>query len=426
MSQQDNTIHRMQLLNMLNAAIERVRGDRCVECWLQKHPVKGPVHLVAIGKAAASMAQGALTALPTQIEEGLIITKKNHCGSFISGEGNSHIVCIEAAHPIPDQSSLDAGNRLLHFIQAIPLHSPVLILISGGTSALVEVLPQNVSLQDWRQVNQWLLAHSFSIDQINTVRKRISCIKGGRLAPYLADKRVMCLMISDVKDNDPSVIGSGMLAANRSIGDQDVDEAMIDELPSHIMDILTSASQLPVPNDPCFKSINIDLIATLQDAKNAAKNAALELGYEVFYHDEFVEGDAIEAGQALAAQLLQGPAGVHIWGGETIVELPEKPGRGGRNQNLALAAAQVLNGNSNVFFLAAGTDGTDGPGEDAGALVDGGTQTRGMAVLGRANQSIDWYLKNADAGTFLDASGDLIRTGPTGTNVMDLMVGLKI
>jgi hydroxypyruvate reductase len=409
------TSHRHRLRQIFQQGIEAVQGETCVARWLKQHPIKGSVHIIAIGKAAASMAQGAINALPDQIEEGLLITKTGHCQPF---EDNIH--CVEAAHPVPDESSLQAGGQLLHFIQAIPVHSQTLVLISGGTSSLVEVLPQEISLADWQRTTQWLLANSFSIDQINAIRKRLSCIKAGRLAHYFADRRVMCLMISDVPGDDPGIIGSGLLVPERTR-----DEAWLAGLPGEITGLIQRAPPLPMENDPCFKTIVREIVANLADAKHAAESAAQHMGLQTHYHEEFIDGDAVEAGRHLAQQLLQGPPGVHIWGGETTVQLPVNPGRGGRNQSLALAAAQVLNNHPDVFLLAGGTDGTDGPGEYAGAMVDGGTASRGIQHLAGA-QPLSWYLEHADAGSFLQASGDLIKTGPTGTNVMDLILGLKV
>jgi hydroxypyruvate reductase len=403
------------LLQLFHQAIDSVKGETCVARWLNHHRILGPVHLIAVGKAAASMAQGAITALSTQIEEGLVVTKTGHCQSF-----EPRIRCLEAAHPLPDDSSLQAGNQLLHFIQAIPLHSQSLVLLSGGASSLVEVLPQAITLRDWQNTTKWMLGHRYSIDQVNYVRKRLSCIKAGRLAQYFADRRVICLMISDVPKDDLSIIGSGLLVPEHN-GAED----WIEDLPQSIADLIRFAPPLPASNDPCFNTIRTELVATLADAKKAVESAAQSLGLPTYCHEPFIDGDAVEMGRTLAQRLLQAPAGLHIWGGETTVQLPDNPGRGGRNQSLALAAAEVLHDHPEVFFLAAGTDGTDGPGEFAGAIVDGGTQSRGKKNL-PPGRSLSWYLDHADAGSFLQASGDLIQTGPTGTNVMDLMLGLKV
>ena len=415
-----NTYYRPQLIQLFHEAIHAVKGEVCVAHWLRQNPIKGPVHLLAIGKAADSMVRGALQVLPQQIEDALVITKVGHCGDFAP-----RIHCVEASHPLPDQTSLAAGRQLLHFIQAIPPHSQTLVLISGGASALVEVLPEDISLGEWQRATQWLLSHDYSIVQINAVRKRLSCIKAGRLAHYFADRRAICLLISDVPGNDPAVIGSGLLVPDKTnVSDLGATDWM-STLPAHIIDLLNRAPASPASNDSCFRSIRVEIVATLQDAKKAVHSAAQKLGLDSFFHEEFIAGDAAQAGRRLARRLLQGPPGLHIWGGETTVTLPEHPGRGGRSQTLALAAAQELADIPKVLLLAAGTDGTDGPGDVAGAIVDGGTQARGLRNLGAQTQPLPWYLEHADAGTFLQASGDLVRTGPTGTNVMDVVLGLK-
>jgi len=179
----------------------------------------------------------------------------------------------------------------------------------------------------------------------------------------------------------------------------------------------------PATDDACFQRVKREIIATLDNAKSAALEAAKKLGYPAVLESAFVAGDAVGAGTRLAKKLLESDSGVvHVWGGETTVTLPESPGRGGRNQSLALAAAVTLQGQDHAWFLAAGTDGTDGPTEDAGALVDGETVARGAAAGLTAEQS----LVRADAGSFLEVSGDLVATGPTGTNVMDIMLGLRV
>ncbi|MDX1812824.1 MAG: glycerate-2-kinase family protein, partial [Gammaproteobacteria bacterium] len=257
--------HRQQLLQVFQSAIAAVQGEGCVSRWLSKHTIVGPVHLIAIGKAAASMARGALDALPDQIEAGLVITKTGHCQPNLG----PHIECLEAAHPVPDDSSLRAGSQLLHFIQAMPLHAQVLVLISGGTSALVEVLPQEISLEDFQRITRWLLAHRFSIDEINYVRKRLSCIKGGRLAHYFADRRVTRLLISDVPGDDLTIIGSGLLVPERASSTE-----LSARLPEDIADLLHRAPPLPAVNDACFKTVTIEVVARLADAKHAAANTA--------------------------------------------------------------------------------------------------------------------------------------------------------
>jgi glycerate 2-kinase len=404
--------HRQNLLTIFHSALARVGGRACVKRYLEKHPSPGDVYLIAIGKAAAAMTQGALDALGTHIRDGLVITKHGH-GEPLPWP------CLTSGHPFPDQASLRAGDELLRFIERVPTSAKVLILLSGGASALVERLPDGVSLTQLQSLNDWLLGTGLDIHACNYVRKRISLIKGGRLAQRLAPRQVLSLTISDVPGDDPATVGSGPLVPDASAG---AEPAPLSKAPDFIHALLARAPALPGADDPAFAGVETVIIANLDNAKQAAADAARARGYQVVLETEFVSGDALVAGAHLARRLLGAATGsLHIWGGETQVTLPAHPGRGGRNQSLALAAALALRDRQHVLFLAAGTDGTDGPGEDAGALIDGNTIARGQ----RHGLDAESALAQADAGTFLQASGDLLRTGPTGTNVMDLMLGLR-
>ncbi|MFQ6022060.1 MAG: glycerate kinase [Acidiferrobacterales bacterium] len=404
--------HRKNLLAIFQAALTRVNGRACVRRYLESHPEDDDIYMIAIGKPAASMVQGALDALGDKIRDALVITKHGHAESL-------PWPCLTAGHPLPDAASLTAGDELLRFIARIPSRSRVLVLLSGGTSALVERLPEGGTLDHLQAVNRWMLAAGLDIQATNYIRKRVSLFKGGRLALLLAPHPVLCLTISDVPDNDPATIGSGPLVPDTGLQDVPVSIAGV---PMFIRDLLSQAPPVPDPGDPRFDNVETVIVANLEDAKRAAGEAAQKKGYCPLLEPAFITGDALAIGVSLAKTLLQADSGaIHIWGGETQVKLPDNPGRGGRSQSLALAAALQLQGRDDVLFLAAGTDGTDGPGEDAGALVDGGTVARGE-TLGR---DAVLALEQADAGSFLEASGDLLRTGPTGTNVMDLMLGLK-
>jgi hydroxypyruvate reductase len=402
---------RNHLLAIGMQAVEAVGGARRVAESLRAHSWPEPVYLIAIGKAACAMASGAREALGDDgIRAGLVITKRGSTESL-------PWPVIEAGHPLPDAASLEAGRRLQEFVAAIPGDAPVLVLLSGGGSALVELLPEGVGLSDLQRLNQWLLGSGLPIGAMNAIRKRLSLLKGGRLAKLLFPRPVSCLAISDVPGDDPRAIASAPLTPEP---DDRLDETI---LPAFVREMLMRATPLPKADDPCFRNVTYRIIATNEDAKRAAGQAAGQLGYRVVLEAEFVDGDATTAGTRLARALLESPAGTfHIWGGETTVVLPSRPGRGGRNQTLALSAARTLRGRDNVFLLAIGTDGSDGPTEDAGALVDGGTIARGSA----AGLDAERALLAADAGSFLEASGDLVHTGPTGTNVMDLMIGLRI
>lgn len=401
---------RRDLLDIFIAALRAVEGRARVREHLIAHKPAGSVYLIAVGKAACAMARGAYDVLGSDILKALVVTKDGYA---------EPLPCpvLEAGHPLPDERSLAAGSALVRFIATLPSDARVLALWSGGASALVEQLPPGVDLAQLRRINDWLLGSGLDIVDMNRLRKRLSLIKGGRLAVLLAPREVICLAISDVPGDDPRIIGSGPLVADDALA-----TATSDAMPGFIRTALDAAPPPPRADDPCFKNVQIEILARLGTAKIAAAYAAAQKGYRVTMDNDFIDGDAVAAGKRLARVLLAATPGVlHIWGGETTVKLPPQPGRGGRNQSLALAAATALAGKENLFLLSGGTDGTDGVTQDAGALVDGGTVARGAAHGQDANDA----LICANAGAFLEASGDLINTGPTGTNVMDLMLGLK-
>jgi len=396
---------------------------------LMQRDLDGSFAIVAIGKAASSMMSGATVALGKQLDAGLIITKTGHCvdvQNIVDTGIKEGITCIEAGHPVPDENSLSAGKELLLFIDHQPLSRTLIFLVSGGTSSLVEHLTEGVSLADLQKLNEWLLGSGLDITAMNNVRSGISCLKGGRLAKIMDGRKVLNLMISDVPDDKPHVIGSGLLSPNSDMQKSLSEGLKIEipgvEVPKWLDELLQSTEQVPSASDACFKTIDTHIIATIKDEKQAAATAARTLGYDVVLHGEVLQGDALTTGIKLAHELCNETPALHIWGGETTVCLPENPGTGGRNQHLALAAATVLDGQNNCWILAAGTDGSDGPTDDAGALVDGETITRGSLAGFEAAKA----LTEANAGAFLAASGDVVHTGPTGTNVMDLVIGLKV
>ena len=403
---------RQDLLHIYLAALKRVNGQTCVRAHLEGRREKAPLSLVAIGKAAQAMAQGACDALGERIVEGLVISKPGHLDSLALER--TGLKGLEGGHPIPNEQSLAAGEALLKFLAQQPADRSLLFLISGGTSSLVEVLPDGVTLEHLRRVNQWLLGSGLPISAMNYVRKRLSTIKGGGLLQFIGDRPCEILLISDVPGDDPAVIGSGLLVPDHSSA---IEPAALD-LPEWLQTLREQGQKKTLPIQT---NISLSIVANLAMACRAAEEKALELGYQVYRHKELLEGDAEQAGHRLAQAIIERPPGVHIWGGETTVRLPSQPGLGGRNQHLALAAALEIAGRDNIYLLAAGTDGNDGPTDDAGALVDGSTLAR--AAIDEFN-GID-CLSRADAGRLLAASGDLINTGPTGTNVMDLVIGIS-
>lgn len=396
---------------LFRSGLVSTAGHSCVAGYLASREADGPVSVVALGKAASAMADGAIQALGQNLHRGLLVTKTGHTSRLL--QQDAHFTCLEAGHPLPDRRSLAAGERLLQFLEDTPAGEALLFLISGGTSSLVEVLNKATGPEDLHRINRWLLGSGLDIGGMNHVRRSVSLIKGGRLLNHLGDHPATVLLISDVPGDDPAVIGSGLLMPPSG------EAALPDGLPDWILRLASAAG--PGPGTPTrHRLIDHHIIARLQDALAAACRSAREQGLNATIVDSTLQGDAAQAGSSIADHLRQQEPGVYLWGGETTVCLPPRPGRGGRNQSLALAAAIGVQECGDCVVLAAGTDGTDGPGNAAGAIVDGGTVSRGGGQKASAEA-----LQNADAGSFLEASGDLLVTGPTGTNVMDVVVGLK-
>lgn len=403
--------YRANLLDVYQFALGAVNGRTLVNQCLRQSTLRGDVVVIAIGKAALAMAEGAYEVEGLHIVDCLVITKRGYGGSARL----RNCTIIESDHPVPSVQSLTAGEALLRHISLAPANAQFIVLISGGASSLVEVLPQGVNLSDLIQLNQWLLGSGLDISQMNALRRRMSCIKGGRLAVHLAGRPTYQLLISDVPQDVVSDIGSGLLMPC-------VPVLLSSEItiPAALEEKLSLAPRMP--GDDVFTLVRSEVIGHYRLAREAAKERAAELGYQVYEMPEFIQGDAALAGKAAAETLLNGSSGMYIWSAETTVQLPPSPGRGGRNQHAALSAACVLSGHQEALLLVGATDGSDGSGEDAGGLVDGGTVQRGMIAARDPQQC----LRDANSGTFLRASGDLICTGPTGTNVMDMMLGLKI
>lgn len=402
---------RADLLAIYQAALRRVSGEQAVARALEQEPMQGECALLAVGKAAQAMAKGACSRLDDKVRQGLVISRPDHFDHhWLQERGFS---AVEGSHPVPDQKSLDAADAMLRFIGELPAGLPLLLLISGGASSLVELPRPGIDLETLQKVNRWLLGSGLDILAINAVRRALSQIKGGGLLEYLGDRPLRLMLISDVPGDEPAAIGSGLL-----VPADDVAARLAGlRLPDWLQDLLPENIEpvtAPAPRP--------ELVATLRDAREAAAEKARELGYNVRLNHAFIGGDAANCGRRMALELADDWPGVTIWGGEPTVELPPEPGRGGRNQHLALSVAQVIDGRYDLLFLGAGTDGSDGNSDDAGALVDGWSLRRAR------NEGWDdaQALAAADSGSLLEASGDLLHTGPTGTNVMDLMIGMKL
>jgi len=393
---------RERLQFWFESALRRVHGRQAVLNELTLRPLRERHHVLAIGKAAVAMAQGAVDGLGDCVASGLVVT-------VAGAERDSPFRCLIGGHPLPDESSLLAGDAVWRYCRALPPDEAVLVLISGGTSALVERLVDGVSLETFREQSRWLLGSGLPIEAVNAVRARWSGFKAGGLRQWLGARPVRQFLISDVPGDEPRVIGSGPLIPGLP--------TLPDSLPEALRASLLRRDEGP----PNAWATETRLVARNADALRAAADQADAEGYRVIRSASDLVGDAWEAGQGCARVLRDGPPGLYLWGGETTVRLPPSPGRGGRNQHLALAAANVLAGIPDVWLLAAGTDGRDGQSEAAGALVDGGS----VARAAEAGWQVESARQQASSGDWLTASGDLLDTGPTGTNVMDLVIALK-
>ena len=399
-------------MRIYESGVRRVRGFDAVKRHLDTRRSSHDGHLVAIGKAASAMALGALAVEGRRIVDGLVITKRDHVDQDL--EKYRRIECIESDHPVPGENTLYAGRRLLEYLSLRAREQArFLFLLSGGASSLVEVPVKGMGLEDMRNLTRQLLASGLDITRMNRIRRALSGIKGGRLARHLHRCPTLSLMISDVPEDDPGVIGSGLLTRVQETVDPG-------DYPPFVGQLLERVELVGLPDEDEFECIESSIVACLEDAKSACRETAGNLGYRDQHLDaDFVDGDVEAVAGKLYRKIIASQDTVLIWGGEPTVKLPEHAGRGGRNQQLALAMALRIKDRPRTYFLSAGTDGTDGPTEDAGALVDAATVSRGEA----GGFDAEDCLRRADAGTFLEASGDLIRTGPTGTNVMDLMIG---
>jgi hydroxypyruvate reductase len=386
-----------------------------------------PVHVIAAGKAARAMMRAALAA-GLEVARGLVATID------ASGEWPAPVVAIDAGHPVPTAESERAAREGLAIARAATPGDALLVLLSGGASALLAAPGEGLSLADKQATTRLLLAAAASIDEINTVRKHLSAVKGGRLA-LAAACPVTTFALSDVVGpiaDDPSVIGSGPTAPDPTTWADALAvvtrRGVLAALPVPVRARLEAGARRALadtakPGDPRLARGSYRVIGSRVNAMDAARGAAFDLGYATVTLEAAIVGEARDVGPAFVAQALERarrlprPVCV-IASGETTVHVVGK-GRGGRNQELALASAPAIAAiDEPAVLLSQGTDGIDGPTDAAGGVIDGGTAARAAA----AGVDLEASLADNDAYTALGAVGDLVRTGPTGTNVGDLQV----
>lgn len=361
----------------------------------------------SIGKAAIPMAKAAADVLGDRIAYGLVVTKYGHTGDFSS----PFFQVIEAAHPVSDNNSVLAAETAMAAVKDLGADDAVLVLLSGGGSALFEASKVPPALQ--REITEKLLARGASVNELNAVRKRLSRVKGGRFAALCYPARVITVALSDVLGDDRGVIASGVTTPDETADEtlQKIAEKYLYDVPEQELRALYQNEKLTINDGGYVFAGNIRMLCA------AAVKAAEALGYKARLLTEALAGEAREQPGKLLRALP--PTGKHalICGGETTVTLHGN-GKGGRNQEMALAAAILLQGTENVLFASVGSDGTDGPTDAAGGFASGGACEK----MRTAGVSPEAALANNDAYHALKAAGDLIVTGPTGTNVNDLTI----
>lgn len=395
---------------ILREAIAVVQPEAAVTRALaQLPPCHGRRILVAVGKAACPMASAALQALGGRVHAGIVITKHGHGVPL-----PAPLQVLEAGHPVPDAATYAATDQALALTENLTPADQVLFLLSGGGSALFEqpLLPP----QELADVTQQLLACGAAITQVNTIRKRLSAVKGGRFALHCAPAQVWSVVLSDVLSDRLDMIASGPACPDRSTAEEALEIA--NRYALRLSPQALACLRRPTPSAlPNAQSIVTGSVRQLVDA---AARTCRRLGYDVEILTDCLQSEARDAGRWLAREALvrSGPRAL-LAGGETVVHVMG-PGLGGRNQELALSAAAQIAGQRALAIFSFGSDGTDGPTDAAGGYVDGQTQ----AALARQGISIPDVLARNDAYHALEACGGLIKTGPTGTNVNDLSVAL--
>lgn len=425
---------------LLDAALQAVDAGKAVRRALRRESEKLWVNdrahdltryrrvvVIGAGKAAAAMAQAVEEMLGERLTAGVVVVKQGY------GAPTHRIAVVEAAHPIPDASSMAAGEQVAALATEAREDDLIICLLSGGASALLALPAPSISLDDKQRVTDALLRTGATINELNAVRKHLSAIKGGGLARLAWPATLVSLILSDVVGSPLDVIASGPTVADSSTFAQayevlarygllgKVPEAVVRRLREGIAGRLP---ETPKPGDPLFAKTDQVVIGSNEIAAHAAVEAAKVHGWHTLLLSTFVEGEAREVGRVfagIAKQIASSGEPVHrpacvIAGGETTVTV-RGSGHGGRNQELALAAALQLAGWENVAVASIATDGSDGPTTAAGAYADGDTVQRAKEIGRDARRD----LANNDSYSLFAALGDLIVTGPTNTNVNDLM-----
>lgn len=405
------------LARLFRVAVDAADPEKALIGQLPEPP-QGRTVVIGAGKGAAQLAAAFEKLWPGPVE-GVVVTRYGYaCPTQM-------IEVLEASHPVPDEAGLQAGARLLDAVSGLGPEDLVVALVCGGGSALLPAPPEGLTLADEMAVNEALLTSGAPIGEMNTVRKHVSRIKGGRLAAAAHPARVVSLIVSDIPGDNAAAVASGPTVPDD--GDRVTALRIIErygmDLPMAVMAHLQSeGADAPSPKDPVFSDHEVRIIASARKSLEAAASVASENGLKAVILSDAIEGEARDIGRmhgAMAREIaerpgLMAPPMVLLSGGETTVTVRSK-GRGGRNAELALALGHDIERLPNVTALSADTDGIDGTEDNAGAFVDGTTWSR----LRAAGQDPNAALARNDCWGAFDSLGDLFVTGPTGTNVND-------
>ena len=403
---------RLDAEKIARGAIAAVSPEAAVRRALAGRGFSGKLYLVSVGKAGWKMAQVAASCLEQPIEKGIVVTKYGHVKGSIP-----KINCYEGGHPVPDDNSFLGTQAALDLVQGLRAEDTVLFLLSGGGSALFE--KPLVEGQELQRITNQLLASGADIVEMNTIRKRLSAVKGGRFARWCAPAKVEAVVLSDILGDPLDMIASGPAAPDSSTCADAL--AIVKKYDLNLSGKALSLLRQETPKQ--LDNVSTQIIGSVRQLCRAAGRLAEELGYEPVLLTDHLDCEAKEAGAFLADILKtharDGRKIAFLAGGETVVHLHGN-GLGGRNQELALAAAAGIQGLSNVCVISVGSDGTDGPTDAAGGYADGDT----VRALAEQGMTVADVLAKNDAYHGLKAAGGLIVTGPTGTNVNDVAIAL--
>ena len=393
-------------------AINAVMPEGAVRRALLGKSFPGRVFLVAAGKAAPKMAMAAISVLSVPITDGVVISKYGHFEEPITG-----LRCFEAGHPVPDKNSVAAADAVLKLTENLREDDTVLFLLSGGGSALFE--KPLIPLEELQDITSQLLACGAEIVEINTIRKRLSAVKGGKFAAHCAPAKVEAIILSDILGDPLDMIASGPVSPDSATCDDA--QKITEKYRLRLSEDTVALLRVETPKN--LDNVNAQVVGSVRELCRAAGEACRSMGYETIFLTDQLNCEAREAGRFLAAILRShrndGKKTAFLAGGETVVHLTGK-GKGGRNQELALAACEGIHGMQNAAVISVGSDGTDGPTDAAGGYVDGASYDE----LCKNGIKLHGVLQENDAYHALLAIGGLIVTGPTGTNVNDICIGL--